>query len=79
VVRHADDRVERDPRDDDQPAECEHNAHEHEDRPGFGCPPLPDAVGFGQVGAPKAFDELKARLAQITDVNRVRRILGWDM
>jgi carboxypeptidase Taq len=31
------------------------------------------------VAAPKAFDELKNRLAQVTDVNRVRRILGWDM
>jgi carboxypeptidase Taq len=31
------------------------------------------------VAAPKAFDELKTRLAQVTDINRVRRILGWDM
>ena len=36
-------------------------------------------VGYADVAAPKAFDELKARLAQVTDVNRVRRILGWDM
>ena len=31
------------------------------------------------MAAPKAFDELKTRLAQVTDINRVRRILGWDM
>ena len=31
------------------------------------------------VAAPKAFDELKTRLAQVTDLSRVRRILDWDM
>jgi carboxypeptidase Taq len=31
------------------------------------------------VAAPKAFDELKTRLAQVTDLGRVRRVLAWDM
>ena len=31
------------------------------------------------MAAPKAFDELKTRLAQVTDLGRVRRVLAWDM
>jgi carboxypeptidase Taq len=31
------------------------------------------------VAAPKAFDELKTRLGQVTDLARVRRVLVWDM
>jgi carboxypeptidase Taq len=31
------------------------------------------------VGAPKAFDELKTRLGQVTDLRRVQRLLSWDM
>jgi carboxypeptidase Taq len=38
-----------------------------------------EAVGYADVAAPKAFEELKTRLAQVTDLARVRRILGWDM
>jgi carboxypeptidase Taq len=31
------------------------------------------------VAAPEAFETLKTRLAQVTDLGRVRRVLGWDM
>jgi len=31
------------------------------------------------VAGPEALDALKTRLAQVTDLTRVRRILGWDM
>ena len=31
------------------------------------------------MAAPEAFEKLKTRLAQVTDLGRVRRVLGWDM
>jgi carboxypeptidase Taq len=31
------------------------------------------------VGAPKALEELKIRLGQVTDLRRVQRLLSWDM
>jgi carboxypeptidase Taq len=31
------------------------------------------------VGAPKALEELKIRLGQVTDLRRVQRLLAWDM
>ncbi len=31
------------------------------------------------MAAPQAFAELKKRLQQVTDLNRVRRVLAWDM
>ncbi|HEV8686010.1 MAG TPA: carboxypeptidase M32 [Gaiellaceae bacterium] len=31
------------------------------------------------MGAPKAFDKLKIRLGQVTDLRRVQRLLAWDM